>query len=82
MGYKVKVSFTQYHIFCSQNDLNDLAVSYHALSLSEGQDASGADVGENIPSLPSMNQCFCLERCVCFSFFPQIEERIYKAGIS
>lgn len=70
VGYEVMVSFIQHHIFRSKNDLKDLAVSYHALLLSEGQDASCTDVGGNIPSLPSMDQCFwsgTLYSCFYFS---------------
>lgn len=58
VGYEVMVSFIQHHIFHSKNDLKDLAVSYHALLLSEGRDDSCTDVGGNIPSLPSVHQCF------------------------
>lgn len=53
----MEVSFIQHRIFCSKSDLNNLAVTYHTLSLSEGQGTSGVDVGENIPFLPSTSQC-------------------------
>lgn len=82
MRCKVKVSFTQHRILCSRNDLNDLAVSYHTLSLSEGQDASGAMLVKIFPPCPPRINVSGLACCVCFSPFPHIEERIHKAGIS
>ena len=68
MGCKVMVSFIQHCIF-SKNDLNNLTVSYHALSLSEGRDTSGTDVDDNIPSL-----LLIWHNAVASTSFPQIED--------
>lgn len=52
---------------------------YRTLSLSEGQDASGADVGENIPSLALHEPMFVVWHTVFASpSFPSWKEEYTK----